>query len=94
MGEPFRRWRRAVATLRAAEFRGEPYPLIVLLSAEVIRTRNEATVDRLQAGWPPPDDVVRHLAADEQLLLEKDDADGVSTGFAEPTVGTTTGASR
>ena len=75
--EPFRRWRRAVAALRAAESRGEPYPVIVRLSAEVIRTRNEMTMDRLRAGWSPPEEILRDLSADERLLLEKDDADRV-----------------
>ncbi len=71
--DPFRQWQRAVATLKAAEARGAPHDEIVRLSAEVIRTRNELTVDRLQAGWRPPDDILRHLTVDDQLLREKDD---------------------
>ena len=71
--DPFRQWQRAVAALKAAEARGAPYDEIVRLSAEVIRARNELTVDRLQAGWQPPDDILKHLSLDDQLLREKDD---------------------
>ena len=71
--EPFLEWQRAVAALKAAEFRGAEHAEIVRLSAEVIRTRNAMTVDRLQAGWQPPDDILKHLSADEQLLREQDD---------------------
>ena len=71
---PFREWQTAVAALRAAEARGAEHAEIVRLSAEVLRTRNELTVDRIQAGWSAPDDILRHLMVDEQLLREKDDA--------------------
>ena len=71
--DPFRRWQRAVAALRGAEARDAPYDEIVRLSADVIRARNEMTVDRLQAGWRPPDDILKHLTLDDQLLREKDD---------------------
>ena len=71
--DPFRQWQRAVAALKAAEARGDAHADIVRLSAEVIRARNEMTVDRLQAGWRPPDDILRHLTVDDQLLREKDD---------------------
>lgn len=71
--DPFRQWQRAVAALKAAEGRGAAHEEIVRLSAEVIRTRNEMTVDRLQAGWLPPDDILRHLVLDDQLLRERDD---------------------
>ena len=71
--DPFRHWQRAVAALRFAEARGGPHEEMVRLSAEVIRTRNEMTVDRLRAGWRPPDDILKHLTLDDQLLREKDD---------------------
>jgi hypothetical protein len=71
---PFQEWQRAVAALRSAEARGDSHPEVLRLSAEVIRTRNELTVDRLQAGWHPPDDILKHLMVDDQLLREKDDA--------------------
>ena len=70
---PFHEWQRAVAALRAAEFRGDPHPEILRLAAKVIRTRNAMTVDRLRAGWHPPDDILKHLIVDEQLLRERDD---------------------
>ena len=72
--EPFLEWQRAVAALKAAEARGAEHAEIVRLSTEVIRTRNEVTVDRLQAGWDPPDVVLQKLSVDDQLLREKDDA--------------------
>ena len=75
--EPFRAWQRALAALRAAESRGEPHADILRLSAEVIRARNAMTVDRLQAGWRAPDDILRHLIVDEQLLRQQDDATAV-----------------
>ncbi|HEY5456787.1 MAG TPA: hypothetical protein VIJ96_15090 [Acidothermaceae bacterium] len=70
---PFQQWQRAVAELRSAEARGAPHAEILRLSAEVIRTRNAMTVDRLQAGWQPPDDILKHLVVDDQLLRERDD---------------------
>jgi hypothetical protein len=60
--------------LRSAEARGADHAESVRLSAEVIRTRNAMTVDRLQAGWRPPDDILKHLTVDDQLLREHDDA--------------------
>ena len=72
----FETWQRARAALREAERRGADYADILRLSAEVILARNELTVDRLQAGWHPPDDVLKHLVVDEQLLRETDDATG------------------
>ena len=71
---PFRNWQAAVAALRAAEMRGDEHAEIVRLSAEVIRTRNAMTADRIDAGWNAPDDILRHLVVDDQLLREKDDA--------------------
>src|SRR6185437_10919046 len=72
--DPFQRWQEAAAALKAAETRGAPHDEIVRLSAEVIRTRNAVTVDRLQAGWHAPDDILSRLTSDDQLLHEKDDA--------------------
>ena len=69
----FKAWERARAALREAERRRADHCEIVRLSAEVILARNELTVDRLQAGWQAPDDVLKHLIADEQLLREDDD---------------------
>jgi hypothetical protein len=71
--EPFRQWQHAAAALKAAETRGASHAEIVRLSAEVIRTRNALTLDRVYAGWEAPDDILKHLTADEHLLLEKDD---------------------
>ena len=76
--DPFQLWQEAAAALKAAETRGAPHDEIVRLSAQVIRTRNAVTVDRLQAGWHVPDDILSRLTSDDQLLHEKDDA-------AEPT---------
>jgi hypothetical protein len=70
---PFQQWQRAVASLRSAEVRGAPHAEILRLSATVIRTRNAMTVDRLQAGWRPSDDILRQLTVDEALLAEDDD---------------------
>jgi hypothetical protein len=70
---PFHEWQRAVAALRSAEARGASHTEIVRLSAEVIRTRNALTLDRVYAGWEAPDDILRHLTTDEQLLEEQDD---------------------
>jgi hypothetical protein len=39
----------------------------------VIRTRNALTLNRVYAGWEAPDDILKHLTADEQLLRERDD---------------------
>lgn len=72
--QPFQVWQQAVAELKAAENRGAPHAEIVRLSAAVIRARNAVTVDRLQAGWDAPDDILSRLTADDQLLLERDDA--------------------
>ena len=64
----------AVAALRAAEYRGESHPNVLRLSAEVIRTRKALTVDQATAaGAYLPDDVLRDLARDDQLLRERDD---------------------
>ena len=71
---PFQEWQRALAALRASEARGDAHPEILRLSAEVIRARNAMTVDRLQAGWQPSDDVLKHLVVDHQLLKEGDDS--------------------
>ena len=73
--QPFRDWQKAVAALRAAEGRRENYADIMRLSAEVIRARNALTLDRVHAGWHAPGDILRHLALDDQLLREKDDAE-------------------
>jgi hypothetical protein len=70
---PFQEWQRAIAALRSAEARGDAHPDILRLSAEVIRARNAMTVDRLQAGWRPPDDILSRLSVDEALLAEGDD---------------------
>lgn len=71
---PFRDWQQAVAALRAAEARGDRHNEILRLSAGVIRARNALTMDRVHAGWVPPDDILRHLTTDDLLLLEGDDA--------------------
>lgn len=71
---PFDAWQRATTTLRAAEARGAPHDEIVHLSEQVIRARNALTLDRTQAGWDPPDDVLRHLIGDELLLQQRDDS--------------------
>jgi hypothetical protein len=72
--EPFDAWQRATAALRAAEARGASHEEVVRLSEQVIRTRNALTLDRTQAGWEPPDDVLRHLIGDELLLRQRDDS--------------------
>jgi hypothetical protein len=69
----FQLWQQATAALKDAETRGAPHAEVVRLSAEVIRARNVVTVDRLQAGWHAPDDILCSLPADDQLLREKDD---------------------
>jgi hypothetical protein len=71
---PFDAWQRATAALRAAEARGASHEEIVRLSEQVIRSRNALTLDRTQAGWEPPDDVLRHLIGDELLLRQRDDS--------------------
>jgi hypothetical protein len=71
--EPSRECRRAVAALNGAQARSASHEEILRLSAEVIRTRNAMTVDRLQAGWLAPADILKHLTADGQLLGERDD---------------------
>src|SRR5665213_2615051 len=71
---PFDAWQRATAALRAAEAKGAPHDEIVQLSEHVIRARNALTLDRAQAGWEPPDDVLRHLIGDELLLKQRDDS--------------------
>jgi hypothetical protein len=71
---PFQEWQRAVAALRSAEDRGAAHADLVRLSAEVIRARNAMMVDRIQAGWQPPDDILKHLVVDDQLLRERDDS--------------------
>jgi hypothetical protein len=71
---PFDAWQRASAALRAAETSGAPHDEIVQLSEQVIRARNALTLDRAQAGWEPPDDVLRHLIGDELLLEQRDDS--------------------
>jgi hypothetical protein len=73
--EPFDAWQRARAVLRAAEVRKAPHAEVVRLAEEVIRTRNALTIDRLEAGWQPREDILRHLSADEDLLREGDDAE-------------------
>jgi hypothetical protein len=70
---PFNAWQRATAALRTAEHRGAAHPAIVQLAEQVIRTRNALVLDRLAAGWQPPDDILQHLISDEELLREKDD---------------------
>jgi hypothetical protein len=71
--DPFRQWQRATAALRTAEALGADHADIMRLSADVIRTRNALTLDRVYAGWEAPDDILKHLTADEQLLRERDD---------------------
>jgi len=70
---PFQEWQRAFAALRSAEARGDAHSEILRLSAEVIRAHNAMTLDRLQAGWRPPDDVLKQFTVDEALLAERDD---------------------
>jgi hypothetical protein len=74
--QPFQLWQQAAAALKAAENRGAPHAEILQLSAEVIRARNAVTVDRMQAGWHAPDDLMSRLIADGQLLQEEDDSTG------------------
>jgi hypothetical protein len=73
--QPFRNWQRALNALNAAEAHGAPHGQVVRLAANVIRTRNAMTIDRLIAGWEAPTGVLRRLAADQRLLAEADDAD-------------------
>ncbi|HEY8728495.1 MAG TPA: hypothetical protein VIL94_02860 [Acidothermaceae bacterium] len=72
--EPFDAWQRASAALRAAEARGAAHDDILRLSEQVIRARNALTLDRTNAGWNAPDDVLRHLLGDELLLTQSDDS--------------------
>jgi hypothetical protein len=72
---PFQEWQRAIVALRSAEARGDSHPEILRLSAEVIRAHNAMTLDRLEAGWRPPDHVLSQLAVDEALLAEVDDSE-------------------
>jgi len=69
----FRNWLDACSSLRLAEMCGDDYSDLVRLSAEVIRTRNALTLDQVAAGWNAPDEVLRHLTLDDQLLRERDD---------------------
>lgn len=71
--QPFHEWQQAVAELKTAEARGDDHDGILRLSERVIRTRNALTVDRMQAGWSPPDDILNHLTVDDRLLRERDD---------------------
>jgi len=71
---PFQVWQHARTAQKDAERRGADHPDILQLSAEVIRTRNLVTADRVRAGWQRPDDILKHLTVDEQLLREHDDA--------------------
>jgi hypothetical protein len=71
--QSFRDWQKACAIRRVAETRGDDNSDIVRLSGEVIRTRNALTLDRLHAGWNAPDEILRHLTLDDQLLREGDD---------------------
>ncbi len=61
----FQLWQRALVALRDAEKRGAPHAEIVQLSADVIRARNAVTVDRMQAGWNAPDDILSRLTSDD-----------------------------
>jgi len=70
----FRDWQDACASLRLAETCRDNYSDLVRLSAEVIRARNELTIDLVRAGTHLPDDVLRDLERDDQLLREHDDA--------------------
>jgi hypothetical protein len=63
--KPFEDWQKATAALRAANLRGVSQAELARLTAEVVRTRYELTMDRRQAGWEPPDDILQHLVADE-----------------------------
>jgi hypothetical protein len=71
--QPFNEWQQAVADLKAAEARGADHDVILDLSERVIRARNALTVDRMQSGWSPPDDILNHLTVDDRLLHEGDD---------------------
>ena len=62
-----------MAELKTAEARGVDHDQILVLSERVIRARNALTVDRMQAGWSPPDDILNHLTVDDRLLRESDD---------------------
>jgi hypothetical protein len=72
--QSFRDWQDACASLRLAETCRDNYSDLVRLSVEVIRARNELTIDLVRAGTHLPDDVLRDLARDAQLLREHDDA--------------------
>ena len=72
--QSFRDWQKACASLRLAETCRDNYSDLVRLSAEVIRTRNELTIDLVRAGTHLPNNVLRDLARDDQLLREHDDA--------------------
>jgi hypothetical protein len=72
--QAFRDWQTAIAALRAAEGRRDPHIDTLRLSTDVIRTRNALTLDQVQAGWDPPDAILRHLSTDQQLLLAHDDS--------------------
>jgi len=64
--QPFQDWQKATAALRSAQARGSSEGEISQLSAEVIRTRNALTMDRVRAGWKPPDDILEHLLAGDR----------------------------
>ena len=71
--QSFRDWQKACAIRRVTETLGDDHSDIVRLSGEVIRTRNALTMDQVHAGWNPPDEILRHLTLDDQLLREGDD---------------------
>ena len=81
---PFRDWQDAVAALRAAEHRADAHEDILRLSGDVIRTRNALTAEPLGAGREAPDDVLRHLTRDDDLLNEPDDARSGARLWAMP----------
>jgi hypothetical protein len=73
LSQPFEDWRNAFASLATAEARRAHHADLVRLSVEVIRTRNALALDRMQAGWQPPDHIVERLAADDRLLQWRDE---------------------
>ena len=71
--QPFHEWQQAAAELKTAEACGVDHDQILRLSERVIRARNALTVDRMQAGWSQPDDILNRLTVDDRLLRERDD---------------------
>lgn len=76
---PFHEWRLAFAALRKAEAQRTSYDVLIELSSEVIRTRNNLITSRLADGFTLPDGAVRDVEADAELLRHSDDRTRVNT---------------